>query len=586
MASSFSFYPQLLNPLTIGKSSLVKVRLEYKPLRRDFVVKSTGKKIAFGEDCRNELFTGINKLADAVSVTLGPKGRNVVIDSSDVPKVINDGNTIAKSIELSNPIQNSGASLLKEVAKKTNESAGDGTTTGIILAREMIKLGLQAVNNGSNPVSLKNGIDRTVGKLVQILQSKSIPVTNKQQIQAIASISAGNDDYIGNLIANALERIGHDGVITLESSSSLETLIEVQEGMMINKGYMSPHFITNQQYSTVEFQNPKILITDQTLTDLQHIVPILEKAAQLCVPLLIICEEISLEVLGALVLNNTRGVLNVAAVQCPGLAEGKKGILQDIATLTGADFLSSDLGLSLKGVMSDQLGFAKKVIITKNSTTITADPRMKAEIQARVSEMKKDLSNTHSKNLREKIKERIAKLGSGIAVIKVGAATEAELEDKKLRAEDAKNATFAAINEGMVPGGGTAFAHLSKNVPAISELFEDPDEKIGASIVAKALLVPAKTIARNAGLEPESILHNLLQQPNFRVGYNALTNRFEDLIGSGVVDPFKVSVCALTNAASVAGMVLTTEAAVVDRVRREKKGVRLLPGMPEWLTQE
>ncbi|KAJ4805521.1 chaperonin 60 beta [Rhynchospora pubera] len=568
-----------------GKSNWLRAR--FKPgTGSSFVVKSTGKKICFGEDCRLSLLSGINKLADTVSVTLGPKGRNVVIDGTDVPKIINDGVTIAKSIDLPDSIENAGALLLREVAIRTDGSVGDGTTTAIILAREFIKLGLEAVENGSNPVSLKRGIDQTVQQLIKLLKSKSIPVTDKEQIKAIAAVSAGNDDYIGNLIANAIEKIGSDGVITIESSSSFETLIEVQEGMKINKGYMSPHFITNQEKSAVEFENARVLVTDQTVTAVQDLIPLLEKTAQLSVPLLIICQDISAEVLGTLVLNKMRGLLNVAAVQCPGLGESKKGLLQDIATLTGADLLVSDLGLGLKGVTSDQLGLAKKVTITQNSTTIMADPRMLAEIQARIAEVKRDLINAEDVNIRMKIEKRIAKLCSGVAVVKVGASTEADLEDRKLRAEDAKNATFAALDEGIVPGGGTAFAHLSRHIPMISDLFEDSDEKIGASIVAKALLVPAYTIAQNAGLDGHAVVEKLLEESDWQFGYNVMTGSFGDLIKLGVIDPCKASRCALQNAASIAGMVLTTQAVMVDRVKKPKPVAPMLPGMPSWLTQE
>ncbi|XP_078171314.1 ruBisCO large subunit-binding protein subunit alpha-like isoform X2 [Carex rostrata] len=565
-----------------GKSKFLRVRFQSRP-GSNFVVKSTGKKICFDEDCRFRLLRGINKLADTVSVTLGPKGRNVVIDGTDVPKVINDGVTIARCIDLPNPIENAGAMLLREVANKTNSSAGDGTTTAIILAREIIKLGLLAVTSGSNPVSLKRGIDQTVHQLIKVLKSKSIPVTEKEQIKAL---SAGNDDYIGTLIANAIEKIGHDGIITIESSSSFETLIEVQEGMKINKGYMSPHFVTNQEKSAVEFENAKVLVTDQKVTVVQDLIPLLEKTTQLSVPLLIICQDISFAVLEALVLNKMKGLLNVAVVQCPGLAEGKKGLLQDIAIMTGADFLASDLGVGIRGVTSDQLGLAKRVTITQHSTTIVADPRMLAEIQARISEMKRDLINTKSVRLRMNIEERIAKLCSGVAVVKVGASTEAELEDRKLRAEDAKNATFAALDEGIVPGGGAAFTHLSRHVPMISDVFVDSDEKIGASIIAKALLVPTYTIAENAGLDGHAVVERLLEENDWRFGYNLMTGHFGDLIKWGVVDPCKASRCALQNAASIAGMVLTTQAVMVDRVKKPKPAVPTLPGMPSWLTQE
>lgn len=536
------------------------------------------KKISFGNDCRKALQAGIDKLADAVVVTLGPKGRNVVLDEPGVPKVINDGVTIAQAIELSDAIENAGAMLIQEVACKTNDSAGDGTTTAIVLAREMIKLGLLAVASGANPVSLKKGIDKVVCELIQILRSKCSPVSGKEDIKAIAAISAGNDDFIGGLIAEATDHIGPDGVITIESSSTFDTIIEVQEGMKIDKGYMSPHFITNQNKSIVEFQNAKVLVTDQKVTNIKDIIPLLEKTAQLSVPLLIIAEDISSEVLGTLVLNKLKGILNVAAVKCPGFGEGKKALLQDIALMTGADFLASDLGLMLRGVTSDQLGVAQKITITSNSTTIVADPSMRAEIQARISQIKKDLTETDSAYLSRKLSERIAKLSSGVAVIKVGAPTEAELEDRKLRIEDAKNAISAAIDEGMAPGGGATFVQLSKHIPTIMHLIEDPEERIGADIVRKALLVPASSIARNAGVDGSVVVEKLLAS-DWWIGYNAMTNEFEDLLKFGVVDPCKVSRCALQNAASIAGMVLMTQAVLVDKIKKPKPAVPLVPGI-------
>ncbi|XP_020080681.1 ruBisCO large subunit-binding protein subunit alpha-like isoform X5 [Ananas comosus] len=460
-----------------------------RSLGGNFTVRAGPKRISFGDECKRGLLAGIDKLADAVSITLGPKGRNVVIDEPGVPKVINDGVTIARAIELSDAVENAGAMLLQEVASKTNDSAGDGTTTAIILAREMIKLGLLAVATGANPVSLKKGIDKAVNELIKILRSKSVPVSGKEDIKAVAAISAGNDQFIGDLIAEAVEKIGRDGVISIESSSSFDTLIEVQEGMKIDKGYISPHFITNQDKSIVEFQNAKVLVTDQKITNIKSLVPLLEKTTQLSVPLLIISEDISSEVLATLVLNKLRGVLNVAAIKCPGFGEGKKALLQDIALMTGADFLASDLGLTLESVTSDQLGIAQKITITSNSTTIVADPIMKEEIKARISQIKKDISDTDSAYLSRKLSERVAKLSSGVAVIKVGAPTEAELEDRKLRIEDAKNATFAAIDEGIAPGGGATFVHLSKQIPQIKDLIDDPDEKIGVDIVGKGSMV-------------------------------------------------------------------------------------------------
>lgn len=536
------------------------------------------KRISYGDDCRRALQAGIDKLADAVAVTLGPKGRNVVLDDPGVPKVINDGVTIARAIELSDAIENAGGMLLQEVASKTNDSAGDGTTTAIVLAREMIKLGLLAVASGANPVSLKKGMDKAVHELVQVLRSKCSPISGKKNIKAVASISAGNDDFVGDLIAEAIDRIGSDGVISIESSSSFDTSIEVQEGLKIDKGYMSPHFITNKEKSIVEFQNAKVLVTDQKVTNIKDIIPLLEKTTQLSVPLLIIAEDISSQVLATLVLNKLRGIINVAAIKCPGFHEGKKALLQDIALMTGADFLASDLGLALEGITSDQLGIAQKITITSNSTTIVADPSTRAEIQARISQLKRDLAETDSAYLSGKLSERIAKLSSGLAVIKVGALTEAELEDRKLRIEDAKNATFAAINEGIAPGGGAIYVQLSKHIPIIMDLVEDPEEKIGVDIVRKALLVPASSIASNAGVDGSVVVEKLLAS-DWWIGYNAMTDKYEDLLEAGVIDPCRVSRCALQNAASIAGVVLMTQAVLVDKIRKPKPAVPLVPGI-------
>uniref|UniRef100_A0A0R0EGU0 Uncharacterized protein n=1 Tax=Glycine max TaxID=3847 RepID=A0A0R0EGU0_SOYBN len=375
--------------------------------------------------------------------------------------------------------------LRMQVASKMNELAGDGTSTAIILARAMIKSGLLAVAFGANPISLKKGMEKTVKELVKFLKERSVPVEGREHIKAVASISAGNDEYVGNLIAEAMDKIGSDGVISIESSSSSETSVIIEEGMKFNKGYMSPHFITNQEKSIVEFDWVKVLVTDQKISNVKEIVPLLEKAMQLNAPLLIIAEDITKQVLETLVVNKMQGLLRVAVVKCPGFGGAKKALLQDIALMTGADFLSGDLGLTLDCATSDQLGTALKVRITCNETTIIADPSLKAEIQARISQIKKDLSETDNANLSRKLSERIAKLSGGVAVIKVGAHTELELEDRKLRIEDAKNATFAAISEGIVPGGGATYVHLLDLIPTIRNSMEDLDEQIGADIVAK-----------------------------------------------------------------------------------------------------
>ncbi|KAB1997830.1 hypothetical protein ERO13_D12G045600v2 [Gossypium hirsutum] len=551
-----------------------------KPLMlRSLTVRAGPKRISFGGDCREALQAGIDKLADAVSVTLGPRGRNVVLFESEKLKVVNDGVTIARAIELSDSIENAGAMLIQEVASKMNDLAGDGTTTAIILARAMIKFGLLAVSFGANPVSLKRGMDKTVKELVKDLKKKSLPVKAREEIKAVASISAGNDDFIGNLIAEAIEKIGPDGVISLESSSSSETFVIIEEGMkQIDKGYMSPQFITNQDKSLVEFDNAKVLVTDQKISSVKEIVPLLEKTTQLSVSLLIFAEDISMQVLETLVVNKMQGVINVAVVKCPGFGEGKKALLQDIALMTGADFLSGDFGMTLAAATSDQLGVARKVTITSNSTTIVADPSTKAEIQARIMQIKKDLAETDSAYLSRRLSERIAKLSGGVAVIKVGAHTEMELEDRKLRIEDAKNAAFAAMDEGIVPGGGATYIHLSEQIHTIKNSMEDSDEQIGADIVAKALLAPSKVIATNAGVDGEVVVEKT-RKLDWKIGYNAMSGRYEDLINAGVIDPCRVSRCALQSAVSVAGVVLTTQAIMVDKIKTPKPVVPLVPGI-------
>ncbi|XP_057420557.1 chaperonin 60 subunit alpha 2, chloroplastic isoform X2 [Lotus japonicus] len=465
-----------------------------------------------------------------------------------------------------------------QVASKMNDLAGDGTSTAIILARAMIKYGLLSVAFGANPISLRKGMEKTVKDLIKFLKTRSVPVEGRDHIKAVASISAGNDEYVGNLIAEAIEKIGSDGVISIETSSTSETSVIIEKGMKIDKGYMSPHFITNQEKSIVEFDNAKILVTDQKISNVKEIIPLLEKAMQLNAPLVIIAEDIAKQVLETLVVNKAQGLLRVAVVKCPGFGDAKKAILQDIALMTGGDFLAGDLGLTLDGATSDQLGNALKVTITSNATTIIADPSTKAEIQARILQIKKDLMGIDNANLSKKLSERIAKLSGGIAVIKVGAHTELELEDRKLRIEDAKNATFAAINEGIVPGGGATYVHLLDLIPTIRNSMEDRDEQIGADIVAKALLEPAKSIATNAGVDGDVVVQKI-RIFDWRIGYNAMTGTYEDLLNAGVADPSRVARCALQSAVSVAGVVLTTQAILVEKIKTPKPPVPMLPGI-------
>ncbi|CAN7116245.1 unnamed protein product [Brassica rapa subsp. narinosa] len=532
--------------------------------RRRFSVRANVKEISFDQSSRAALQAGIDKLADAVGLTLGPRGRNVVLDEFGSPKVVNDGVTIARAIELPDAMENAGAALIREVASKTNDSAGDGTTTASVLAREIIKHGLLSVTSGANPVSLKRGIDKTVQALIEELEKKARPVKGGSDIKAVATISAGNDELVGTMIADAIDKVGPDGVLSIESSSSFETTVEVEEGMEIDRGYISPQFVTNPEKLLVEFENARVLITDQKITAIKDIIPILEKTTQLRAPLLIIAEDVTGEALATLVVNKLRGVLNVVAVKAPGFGERRKAMLQDIAILTGAEYQALDMGLLVENTTIDQLGIARKVTISKDSTTLIADAASKDELQARISQLKKELFETDSVYDSEKLAERIAKLSGGVAVIKVGAATETELEDRKLRIEDAKNATFAAIEEGIVPGGGATLVHLSTVIPAIKEKLEDADERLGADIVQKALVAPAALIAQNTGIEGEVVVEKIMFS-EWEIGYNAMTDTYENLLEAGVIDPAKVTRCALQNAASVAGMVLTTQAIVVDK---------------------
>ncbi|XP_076896594.1 ruBisCO large subunit-binding protein subunit alpha-like [Bidens hawaiensis] len=529
-----------------------------------FAIRASAKDIAFDQRSRAAMQAGIDKLADVVGLTLGPRGRNVVLDEYGAPKVVNDGVTIARAIELPDAMENAGAALIREVASRTNDSAGDGTTTASVLAREIIKLGLLSVTSGANPVSLKKGIDKTVLGLVEELEKRARAVKGRDDIKAIASISAGNDDIIGTMIADAIDKVGPDGVLSIESSSSFETTVDVEEGMEIDRGYVSPQLVTNPEKLLVEFENARVLVTDQKISFVKEIISILEQTTQLRAPLLIIAEDITGEALATLVVNKLRGIINVAAIKAPGFGERRKALLQDIAIVTGAEYLASDLGLLVENATMEQLGTARKITVSKDSTTIIADAATKDEIQSRIAQIKKELYETDSVYDTEKLSERIAKLSGGIAVIKVGAATETELEDRKLRIEDAKNATFAAIEEGIVPGGGAAFVHLSTLVPAIKDTLEDADERLGADIIQKALVAPAALIAQNAGVEGEVVVEKV-KESEWDMGYNAMTDKYENLVESGVIDPAKVTRCGLQNAASVAGMVLTTQAIVVEK---------------------
>lgn len=548
------------------------------------VVRADAKDIVFDNDSRRKMQKGINKIADAVGVTLGPRGRNVVLEQDyGVPQVINDGVSIARAIELEDPVENAGAQLIKEVAGRTNDAAGDGTTTATVLAREMIHFGLQAVTSGANPISIKKGIDKTTTFLLDKLVENSRPVKGSGDIKSVASISAGNDEEIGQMIADALDKVGADGVLAIESGQGLDTTVDVQEGMEIDRGYISPQFVTNNERLLTEFDNCLVLITDQKIEQVKDLVPILEQVTRANKPLLIIAEDVSGEALATLVVNKLRGIVSVCAIKAPGFGERRKSLLQDIAIVTGAEFVAKDLGMKVEEVSLDMLGTARKATIANTTCTLIADAANKDEISARIKQIKKELAETDSVYDTEKLSERIAKLAGGVAVIKVGAATETELEDRKLRIEDAKNATFAAVEEGIVPGGGTALLHLSEFVPAFKETLTDPEERLGADIVMKSLKAPCRLIAENSGVEGEVIVQKVLGKP-FEVGYNAMFDRIENLIDSGVLDPTKVTRSGLMNAASIAGIMLTTQAVMTEKPENKEKMQGMAGGMPAGMT--
>nr|WP_300004345.1 chaperonin GroEL [Tissierella sp.] len=520
------------------------------------------KEIKFGEDARRSMERGINKLADTVKVTLGPKGRNVVLDKSfGAPLITNDGVTIAREIELEDKYENMGAQLLKEVATKTQDVAGDGTTTATLLAQAIVREGLKNVAAGANPIILKNGLNRAVESAVEQIRKFSKEVETKEDIAQVASISAG-DDEIGRLISEAMEKVGKDGVITVEESRSTGTTLEVVEGMQFDRGYVSPYMATDTEKMVAEMDDPYILITDKKITSIQDILPILEQIVQQGKPLVIIAEDIEGEAMATLVVNKLRGTFNCVAVKAPGFGDRRKEMLEDIAILTGGEVISEDLGFELKDTTIEMLGSASKVKIDKENTVIVSGAGEQEEIENRVHQLRTQLENTESEFDSEKIQERLAKLSGGVAVIQVGAATETELKERKLRIEDALAATRAAVEEGIVPGGGTV---LIDAIEEVSKLLADShgDEKTGISIIIRALEEPVRQIAINAGLEGSIIVEKVKEGPK-GTGFDALNEEYVNMIEKGIVDPTKVTRSALQNAASVASMVLTTESAVVD----------------------
>lgn len=518
------------------------------------------KEIKFNEDARRAMLRGVDALANAVKVTLGPKGRNVVLDKKfGSPLITNDGVTIAKEIELEDPFENMGAQLVSEVASKTNDVAGDGTTTATVLAQALIREGLKNVTSGANPVGIRRGIEKAVATAVEELKAISEPVEKKEEIAQVAAISA-NDKEVGDLIAEAMERVGNDGVITIEESKGFTTELDVVEGMQFDRGYASPYMVTDQDKMEAVLEDPYILITDKKISNIQEVLPVLEQVVQQGKPLLLIAEDVEGEALATLVVNKLRGTFNAVAVKAPGFGDRRKAMLEDIAILTGGQVITEDLGLELKNASIEQLGRAAKVVVTKENTTIVEGAGSPDAISGRVAQIRSQIEETTSDFDREKLQERLAKLAGGVAVIKVGAATETELKERKLRIEDALNSTRAAVEEGIVSGGGTALINVYNKV---AELNLEGDEATGVNIVLRAIEEPVRQIADNAGLEG-SVIVERLKKEEVGIGFNAATNEWVNMIEAGIVDPTKVTRSALQNAASVAAMFLTTEAVVAD----------------------
>ena len=521
------------------------------------------KRIIYNEQARRALEKGIDILTESVAVTLGPKGRNVVLEKKfGAPQIINDGVTIAKEIELEDHIENTGVSLIRQAASKTNDAAGDGTTTATVLAHAMVKAGLRNVAAGANAISLKRGIDQAAVFLVSKIEENAKPITDNNSIAQVGAISAGNDDEVGKMIADAMEKVGKEGVISLEEGKSMTTELEVTEGMRFDKGYISPYFATDTDRMEAVLEEPYILLTDKKIGLVQDLVPVLEAIARTGKPLLIIAEDIEKEALATLVVNRLRGVLNVAAVKAPGFGDRRKAMLEDMAVLTAGQLITEDAGLKIENAKIEMLGTARRITINKDTTTIVAEGNEVA-VKARCEQIRKQMDETESTYDKEKLQERLAKLAGGVAVVKVGAATETEMKDKKLRLEDAINATKAAVEEGIVPGGGTTLAHLAPALVEWANQNLSGEELIGANIVAQALDAPLKRIAENAGANGSVVAENVRHKP-FSEGFNAASNEYVDMLAAGIIDPAKVTRSGLQNSASIAGMVLTTECIVVD----------------------
>jgi chaperonin GroEL len=527
------------------------------------------KRIIYNENARRALEKGIDILAEAVAVTLGPKGRNVVLEKKfGAPQIINDGVTIAKEIELEDHIENTGVALIRQAASKTNDAAGDGTTTATVLAHAMVKAGLRNVAAGANAITLKKGIDKASEFLVGKIQEHAKPISDSNAIAQVGTISAGNDEEVGKMIADAMDKVGKEGVISLEEGKSMETELEVTEGMRFDKGYISPYFATDTERMEAVLDEPYILLTDKKIGLVQDLVPVLEQIARTGKPLLIIAEDIEKEALATLVVNRLRGVLNVAAVKAPGFGDRRKAMIEDMAVLTNGQLITEDQGLKLENAKLEMLGTARRVTINKDTTTIVAEGNEVA-VSTRCEQIKKQMDETDSTYDKEKLQERLAKLAGGVAVVKVGAATETEMKDKKLRLEDAINATKAAVEEGIVPGGGTTLAHMAPALEEWAVANLSGEELIGANIVASALTAPLMRIAENAGVNGAVVAENV-KSKSFNEGYNAANGEYVDMLAAGIVDPAKVTRSGLQNAASIAGMVLTTECIVADMPEKKE----------------
>ncbi len=529
------------------------------------------KEVHFGSDARNRMLRGMDILADAVKVTLGPKGRNVIIEKSfGGPRSTKDGVSVAKEIELEDKFENMGAQLLREVASKTNDTAGDGTTTATVLAQSIVREGMKTVAAGMNPMDVKRGIEKAVAKVVEDIKARSNEISANDEIAQVGSISANGDREIGDMIAKAMAKVGNEGVITVEEAKSLETELEVVEGMQFDRGYLSPYFITDSEKMVADLEDPLILLHEKKLSSLQPMLPVLESVVQSGRPLLIIAEDIEGEALATLVVNKLRGGLKVAAVKAPGFGERRKAMLEDIATLTGGQVISEDLGIKLENVTTEMLGSAKKVNITKDDTTIVDGAGDKATIEARTNQIRKQIEDTSSDYDKEKLQERLAKLAGGVAVIRVGGASEMEVKEKKDRVDDALNATRAAVEEGIVPGGGVALLKASKVLDGLE--VDNADQEAGVNIVRRALQAPIRQISQNSGVEGSIVVGKLLENDDYKFGFDAYLEEYKDLIAAGIIDPAKVVRTALQDAASVAGLFITTEAAIGDAPKKEKSG--------------